>query len=74
MCGRTTLLNVHNVSDVMQIEMHTTEPLVPDPSPSELETAFMKLRKYKPLGSDQILEEIIQAGGETLLSVIHKIH
>jgi hypothetical protein len=23
-------------------------------------------------GSDQILEELIQAGGETLLSVIHK--
>jgi hypothetical protein len=35
---RTTslLLNAHNVSDVRQIEIHTTEPLVPEPSPSRL--------------------------------------
>jgi hypothetical protein len=26
------LLNVHNVSNVRQIEVHTAEPLVPDPS------------------------------------------
>jgi hypothetical protein len=26
------LLNVHNVSDVRQIEVHTAEPLVPGPS------------------------------------------
>jgi hypothetical protein len=26
------LLNVHNISDVRQIEVHTAEPLVPDPS------------------------------------------
>jgi hypothetical protein len=26
------LLNVHNVSDVRQTEVHTAEPLVPDPS------------------------------------------
>jgi hypothetical protein len=26
------LLNVHNVSDVKQIEVHMAEPLVPDPS------------------------------------------
>jgi hypothetical protein len=26
------LLNVHNVSDVRQIEIHTAEPLVPGPS------------------------------------------
>jgi hypothetical protein len=26
------LLNVHRVSDVRQIEMHTAEPLVPDPA------------------------------------------
>jgi hypothetical protein len=30
------LLNVHRVSDVKQIEIHTVEPLVPDPSPFEL--------------------------------------
>jgi hypothetical protein len=31
------LLNVHRVSDVRQIEIHTAELLVPDPSPFEVE-------------------------------------
>jgi hypothetical protein len=30
------LLNVHKVRDVRQIEVHTAEPLVPDPSPLKL--------------------------------------
>jgi hypothetical protein len=30
------LLNVHSVSDFRQTEIHTTEPLVPDPSPFEV--------------------------------------
>jgi hypothetical protein len=30
------LLNVHNVSDVRQIEIHTAEPLVPGPSRLEV--------------------------------------
>jgi hypothetical protein len=34
------LLNVHRVSDVRQIEIHTAEPLVPDPSPFEVEIAI----------------------------------
>jgi hypothetical protein len=32
----------------------------------------MKRSKYKSPGSDQILAELIQAGGEILLSAIHK--
>jgi hypothetical protein len=35
--------------------------------------AIAKLKKYKSPGSDQILAELIQAGGEILLSVIHKL-
>jgi hypothetical protein len=31
------LFNVHNVSDVRQIEVHTAEPLVPGPSRLEVE-------------------------------------
>jgi hypothetical protein len=34
------LLNVHNVSDVRQIEIHTSEPLVPGPSHLEVEIAI----------------------------------
>jgi hypothetical protein len=33
-------LKVHNVSDVRQIEEHTAEPLVPDPSRLEFENAI----------------------------------
>jgi hypothetical protein len=34
------LLNVHRVIDVRQTEIHTAEPLVPDPSPFEVEIAL----------------------------------
>jgi hypothetical protein len=65
------LLNVHNVSDVRQIEVHTAEPLVPGASRLEVEIAIAKLKKYKSPGSDQISAELIQAGGEILLYAIH---
>jgi hypothetical protein len=67
------LLNVHNVSDVKQIEVHTAEPLVSGPSRLEVEIAFTNLKKYKSPGSDQIPAEFIQAEGEILLSEIHKL-
>jgi hypothetical protein len=65
------LLNVLNVSDVRQIEIHAAEPLAP--SNLEVEIAIAKLRKYKSPGSDQIPAELIQAGGETLVSMFHKL-
>jgi hypothetical protein len=66
------LLNVHNVSDVWQIEVHMAEPLVPGPSCLEAEIAIAKLKKYKSPGSEEIPAELIRAGGEMLLSTIHK--
>jgi hypothetical protein len=73
--GRTTflLMNVHNVSDVRQIEVHTAELLVPGPRHFKVEVAIAKLNKYNSPGNDQIPTELIQAGGEMLLSVIHKL-
>jgi hypothetical protein len=53
------LLNVHRVIDVRQIEIHTAEPLVPDPSPFEFEIAISRLKKYKSLGNDKIPAELI---------------
>jgi hypothetical protein len=38
-----------------------------------LKLLIARLKKCKSLGSDQILAEMIQAGGEALLSVIHKL-
>jgi hypothetical protein len=64
---------VHRVSDVRQIEIHTAELLVSDLSPFEGEIAIAKLKRYKSPGSDQIPAELIQAGGETLQSQIHKL-
>jgi hypothetical protein len=63
---------VYNVSDVRQIEVHTVEPLVPGPCRLEFEIAIAKFKKYKSPGSDENLPELIQAGGEILLSAIHK--
>jgi hypothetical protein len=68
-----SVVDVHNVSDFKQIEVHTAELLVPGPSCLEVEIAIAKLKKYKLSGSDQIVEELIQAGGKILLSAIHKL-
>jgi hypothetical protein len=39
------LLTVHGLNDVRRTEMHTTEPLVPEPSYFEVEIDMEKLRK-----------------------------
>jgi hypothetical protein len=57
------LLNIHRVS----------EPLVPHPSRFEVENAVAKLKNYKSPSSNQIIAKLIQAGGETLWSVIYKL-
>jgi hypothetical protein len=67
------LLNVYRVSDVEQIKIHTAKPLVSDPGPFEVEITVAKLKKYELPGSDQILAELIQAGGKILWSEVHKL-
>ena len=39
------LLNMHGVNDVRQTELHTAEPLVPEPSVFDVEKAVGKLKK-----------------------------
>ena len=63
-----SLLNVHRVSADRQTEIHAAEPLIPDPSPFEVESAVTKLKRYKSPGCDQISAELIQAGGQILRS------
>ena len=41
------LFKVHGVKDVGQAEIHTAEPLVPEPSASEVELAIDKLKSHK---------------------------
>jgi hypothetical protein len=41
--------------------MHTAVPLVPAPSPSEVEITIANLKRYKSPGSDKFPAELIQA-------------
>jgi hypothetical protein len=61
---------VQRISDVRQIEIHTAKPLMPDPSPTEVQIA---IENYKSPGSDGIPAEPIHAGGQILRSKIHKL-
>jgi hypothetical protein len=67
------LLNVHGVKYVRQTEIHTAEPLVPEPSVSEVKIAIEKLQRHKSPGIDQIPAEMIKAGGRIIRSEIHKL-
>jgi hypothetical protein len=67
------VLNVHGVHDVRQMDIDTAEPLVPEPSLIEVETANGKLKSYKSPDTDQIPAELIKSGGETLCSEIHRL-
>jgi hypothetical protein len=63
---------VHCISVVRKVEVHRSEPLVLGPSQLEVETTVAMLKKYKSPGSVQILAELIQAGGVTLLILYGK--
>jgi hypothetical protein len=54
-----TYIFIRRVSDVRQIEIHTAEPLVPDPSPFEADIAIAELKRIN-------CEELIQAVSEIL--------
>ena len=56
------LLNIHGVNDVRQTEIHTAEPLVPDPF--EIDMAIGKLKSHKSPGNSQVPAELIKAGVE----------
>jgi hypothetical protein len=64
------LLNVYGVNDVRQTEIHTEEPLVPEPSASEFVLAIEKLKSHKSPGIDQIQAELIK----TIRCEIHKLN
>jgi len=67
------LFNVHGFEEVGQAEIHTAEPLVPEPSASEFVLAIYKLKSHKSPGIDQIPAELIKAGGRTSCLEIHKL-
>ena len=67
------LFNVHVIQDVGQLEIHTAEPQVPEPSASDFELAIDKLKSHKSPGIDQIPADVIKAGGRTIFLEIHKL-
>jgi hypothetical protein len=54
------LLNIHEISDVRQIEIRMPEFLVPNPSSFKDEITIAKLKKYKSPDSDQSMVQLIQ--------------
>jgi hypothetical protein len=67
------LLNAHGVNDGRQTEMHTAEPLGPRHSFFEVGIIIENMKGYKSPGTEQILAELIQAGGNTLWYEICKL-
>ena len=67
------LLNVHGVNDIKHTDIHTAEPLVPEPSAFEAGLAIEKLKSHKSPGIDQIPAELIMEGGRTIRYQIHKL-
>jgi hypothetical protein len=65
--------NVHGIHHVRQMNIQMAEPLVPEPSLVKVEIAIGKLKSYKSPGTDQILDELIKAGCETLCTEIHEL-
>jgi hypothetical protein len=64
------LLIVHGVNNVRQTAIHTAAPLVFEPRASEFELAIEKLKSNKSPDIDQILAELIKAGGRTIYGEI----
>ena len=60
------LLNVHGVDDIKHTDVHTAEPLVPEPSAFDVELAIQKLRSHKSPGTDQIPASLIKGRGRTI--------
>jgi hypothetical protein len=66
-------LNVHAVNDVGQTEIHTAEPLVPEPGAYEVEMAIEKLIGHKSPGMEKFPAELMKAGGKTIRCANHKL-
>jgi len=67
------LFNVHGVKDVGQPEVHTTEPLLFEPSAAEFELPIDMLESQKSPGIDQIPAEMFKAVGRTICLENHKL-
>ena len=65
------LLIVHGANDVRQTEIHTAEPLVPEPRAFGVELAIEKLKSHKSLAIDQIPAELRRGVGQFCMRSIN---
>ena len=66
--------NVHGVHNVRCTEIHTAEPLLPEPSAFDVELTIEKLKSHKSPGIDQIPVELMKVGGRTNRNEVHKLN
>jgi len=64
---------VKEFSTLFDARCNHEEPLVPEPSASEVEMATEKLNRHKSPTLNQIPAELIKAGSRTTRSEIHKL-
>jgi hypothetical protein len=66
------LFIVHGVIDIRQTDIHTIEPLVPEPSAFEVKMNIEILKRHKSAGIDQIPADWFEAEGRKMRYEIHK--
>ena len=67
------LRNVGKDNTVVQIEIQTSEPLIPEPTLLEIAIAKEKLKKYKSPDIDKIPPDLTQDFGNPLHTEIYKL-
>jgi hypothetical protein len=68
-----SVIECGGVYDVRQTEIHTAEPLVPEPSAFDVAMCIENLKRHKSPGIDHISTELIKTGGRKIRSEIHKL-
>jgi len=68
-------LNVEFESDreIENFEFHTAEPMINEPTISEVKSAIKKLKNYKVPGIDLIPAELMKWGRDMLIEEIQKL-
>ena len=68
-------MNTHGFYDVIQTEIHTTEPLMPEPSAADVEMAMERLKKntHTSPSIDKIPTELIKTRRRKISFESHKL-
>jgi len=56
------LFVIHGISEVRQTEIHTAEPIAPEPCVFEFEMSIENIKGHKSTGVDQVPTESIKEG------------